>query len=948
MSQLGIQASFNSGEWAPSLRARVDLQKYRSGAAILENFFVDYRGGASTRAGTRYVIQAYKSATAVRLIPFQASFTVNYVLEFGDKYIRFINNGTPILETAIAATGATNANPCSISIVAPWNVGDWVYAASFVGITQLNGNYYQILSNSGTAVTLGDLNGNQIDSTLYGAYVSGGTLSRIYTLQSPYAAADLKLIKFAQNVSSLILCHPNYNPYVLTLVTSANWTLNQIQFGATVTSPTGLSIGSNLGTLGSGVWTYSYVVTSVDATGQESPPSAVITLAQRPYLGTATSGEINISWSAVAGAQSYNIYKALPLSNPTPLTGQAYGYIGNTTGTTFYENYPGIAANFNITPPIAQNPFFGAGVASVTLTNQGTNYLVVPTVAFSASPAGSTAIGAAVMQAYAVSVGSSSNGWNVGDQAIGPNGIVLIVASVSAPGGTVSSFQPLSYPGSNPGSMTTTAQLVTPILVSNANGSGAVASVNTQYQIANILITSPGSGYSAAPTVTFGTAPGAGTAVLQATTALNPAVPGFYAQRLFLGGPTANPQQFYMSQTGSYYNFNVNNPIQANNGLSGTLISGQLNTIKSVVPMPSGLIVLCDRQAWLINDGSAKSGVDPINIVANSQAYNGSANLPPIVANFDILYVQAKGSIVRDLTYNFYTNIFTGTDITVLSSHLFYGYTLQEWAFCEEPFKVVWAVRNDGVLLSLTFLKEQEFLAWTHHKTNGLFKSVCTVTEQVAVGSVDALYTVVQRVVNGNTVQYIERMAERYFPNGVADAWCVDAGIQYIGAPATNFSGATHLAGLTVTGVADGAIIPPFKMPTNGSFTLPTAAAKVTVGIGYTCTLQTLPIDMGEPTVQGKIKKIPNATVRVADTLGLSIGSTPTTTVPMKDLIIGNVSSMLTGQASQIVTGLVDGDARTFIDSSYTVPGQYYIIQSNPYPASILGVFPNYVPGDEK
>ena len=72
----------------------------------LENFFVDYRGGASTRPGTKYVLQCFKAGTStVRLITFQASFAVGYVLELGDQYIRFYSNGAPILESAIAITG---------------------------------------------------------------------------------------------------------------------------------------------------------------------------------------------------------------------------------------------------------------------------------------------------------------------------------------------------------------------------------------------------------------------------------------------------------------------------------------------------------------------------------------------------------------------------------------------------------------------------------------------------------------------------------------------------------------------------------------------------------------------------------------------------------------------------------------------------------------------------
>jgi hypothetical protein len=223
------------------------------------------------------------------------------------------------------------------------------------------------------------------------------------------------------------------------------------------------------------------------------------------------------------------------------------------------------------------------------------------------------------------------------------------------------------------------------------------------------------------------------------------------------------------------------------------------------------------------------------------------------------------------------------------------------------------------------------------------------VTEAVeAVGTVDAVYFVVERVVNGNTVKYIERMAERIFPNGAADAWFVDSGIQYSGPPTTTFHGAQHLAGMEVTGLADGVVIDPFVMPISGSFTLPTAASKVTVGLGYFCDLETLALDLGEPSVQGKVKKIPFVDVRVKDTLGLEIGPDFNHLTSMKDLVIGNVSSMLTGQQTQIISGLVTGDARTFLSPTYTIPGQYCIRQPHPLPASILGVFPAVVQGDER
>lgn len=936
-----IQTSFHAGEWAPALNARVDLAKYHAAAATLRNFFVDYRGGASSRPGTKYIIRAYKSATAVRLIPFQASFTVSYVLEFGDGYIRFISNGAAVLETAIALTAATAANPGVFTKNAHGlNTGDWVFSSLFAGGTwsTINGKYYIIAAATANTFQLTDLYGVAISTAALGVWTAG-SVARVYTLPSPYTAAELSTIKFAQNVNTLVLCQTNHAPYILTLISANNWTLVPIVFGSTVSAPTGMGAA----TTGAGVANYSYVVTAVDIRGQESIVSAVAT----STVTTVGLTTITVSWTAVSGAQSYNVYRAgASIAGIVP-TGSAFGFASNVTGISFADIFSGglpvVATDYSLRIPVARNPFQGAGVASATVTASGSPLATpVPTITFAAAPAGGvTATGSAIAGVQGTPVAVASGGMVAGDivdyAAAGASFVVLSVGG----GGVITAMQPITFPGSNPGAIASGAAIpANPITTVCRRSAVLTPTFNVNWGINSINVINQGAGYVAAPAITFSAGAAAATAVLGTASNGNPTVPIYYDQRLWLAGPAGSPQQFDASQPGAPYNFNVTDPVQADNAFEGTLVSSKLNTIKSMLGMPSGLVMLSDQQAWLINGGSNSSAPTAIDIRANQHAYNGASDVPPILANFDILYVQAKGSIVRDLTYNFYTNIFTGTDISVLSSHLFYGYTVLDWAWAEEPFKVVWAVRNDGTMLTLTFLKEQELIGWAHSDTSGLFKSVCTVTEAVSFGSVDAVYTVVERTINGQTVKYIERVAERIFVNGAIDAWCVDAGLQYSGAPATNFTGGEHLAGTTVTGLADGVVITPFVMAGTGNFTLTSAASKVTVGLAFSPQLQTLAIDVGNPTVQGQPKKIAGVTVRVQETLGLSIGTELTNQIAMKDLVVGNVSSMLTGKTNQTVTGLVTGDGFQIPDPTFTINGQYYITQPFPLPATILGVIP--------
>lgn len=942
MGQPVIQASFNSGEWAPQLFSRVDIQKYHSGAALLENFFVDYRGGASSRSGTRYIIRAYKDSTAVRVITFQASIYLGFALEFGDGYIRFHRNGAPVLETGLNITGATQANPCVLTVANSYTTGDvdWIYVTGVGGMTQLNGKYYIVHARDATHVTLYDLFGNPVDATGYTAYTSGGTTQRVYTLASPYAAGDLfpstgnPGLKFVQNVNSLILVHPSYAPYILTYNSPTSWTIGAITFGTTISAPTGVAAST---TLGGGSVYYSYIVTAVDGQGQESAVSSAATLSSKTDIRT-TPGTNTISWTPVSGAASYNVYKAGVVYNAAVASGAPYGYIGNTTGSSFTDS--NISEDFSQPPPIASNPFsVGSAVTAITIGIAG-SYTTAPTIAIAAPVGGGiTATAIPILKVVTATVSAGGSGYTVGDTISLSNGVELTVATVST--GAVATVT-ITLPGS------ATTLPANPVSQDGTSGSGTGATFTLAWGVYDTQITNGGTGYSSPgdiPAITFSAGAATATATLGPAQGGNPSVATFFQQRFVLGGTNLAPETLYFSKPGLYYNYDTSNPIQADDAFSAPIVSTTLSDIKSLIAQPGGLIVFTDGVSYLLNGGSLGSAVTPSSVTANQQSFVGSNDMPPIVVNFDILTATAKGCTVRDSTYNFYANVFTGSDISILSSHLFFGYQLVDWAWAEEPYKIVWTDRSDGTLLSLTFIKEQEFIGWSHHTTEGgaaQFKSVCTLVEAASVGYQNFTYHVVARTIGVTAVKYIEYMPERGTSSTAQDYVTVDCSISYSGTPQTAFQGGEFLAGKTCTGLADGVAIPAFVMPANGDFTLGTAASKVTVGLAFTPKLKTLAIDTGEPTIQSKMKKINAGTIRVVNTLGLSIGTDESNLTTMKDLVVGNVGSM----TNTLVSGLVTGDARTFLDPLWQEQGTYYIEQPNPYPATITGVIPQLTVGD--
>ncbi len=81
-------------------------------------------------------------------------------------------------------TGATNADPCVLTCSGAFEIGQVVTINGVLGMTQLNGNEYVVVATSSTTVSL------DVDSTSFGTYISGGTVTQI---SAPNATAEIEI-----------------------------------------------------------------------------------------------------------------------------------------------------------------------------------------------------------------------------------------------------------------------------------------------------------------------------------------------------------------------------------------------------------------------------------------------------------------------------------------------------------------------------------------------------------------------------------------------------------------------------------------------------------------------------------------------------------------------------------------------------------------------------------
>jgi hypothetical protein len=248
----------------------------------------------------------------------------------------------------------------------------------------------------------------------------------------------------------------------------------------------------------------------------------------------------------------------------------------------------------------------------------------------------------------------------------------------------------------------------------------------------------------------------------------------YFQQRLMFAGSRSQPQTIWTSRSGDYKDFGTSNPTVDDDAITYTYAGRQLNQIRHLIDVGS-LVALTSGGEYKVN-GNQQGTLTPSAFQFASQGQNGASHVQPIAISNVALFIQQKGGAVRDLAYSFDVDGFQGSDLTILANHFFVGFQIVDWAFSITPLSVVWCTRNDGALLGLTYMRDQQVAAWHLHPGTGKYESLCSIAEDTE----DALYCVVNRTINGQQRRYIERMQSRQYTD-MDDAFFVDCGLTYDG-----------------------------------------------------------------------------------------------------------------------------------------------------------------------
>ena len=398
----------------------------------------------------------------------------------------------------------------------------------------------------------------------------------------------------------------------------------------------------------------------------------------------------------------------------------------------------------------------------------------------------------------------------------------------------------------------------------------------------------------------------------------------YFEQRRCFAGTTNKPQNIWMTKSGTESVMSFSLPIRDDDRIAFRVAAREANTIRHIVPLTQ-LLLLTSAAEWRVSPVNSDA-ITPTTITVRPQSYVGANNVQPVVINNTLLYTAARGGHIRECAYNWQANGFISGDLSLRAPHLFDSYDITDMGYAKAPLPVVWFVSSSGKLMGLTYVPEQQIGAWHQHDTDGVFESCAVVAE----GSEDILYCVIKRNVNGVDVRYVERMASRQFVDP-ADAFFVDAGVTYSGAPITTISsGLAHLEGKTVNILADGAVHPQLVV-TGGAITLEQSASKIQVGLPITADLKTLPVAAGIDNgfAQGRYKNVNKAWLRVFRSSGIFIGPDENNLVEAKQRTTESYGS---------APALKSEEIPILLNPAWADSGQVFVRQSDPLPLTVASL----------
>jgi hypothetical protein len=330
------------------------------------------------------------------------------------------------------------------------------------------------------------------------------------------------------------------------------------------------------------------------------------------------------------------------------------------------------------------------------------------------------------------------------------------------------------------------------------------------------------------------------------------------------------------------------------------------------------------------------AGVSGDNIRADRQSsYGSAAGVWPLEIATGLIFLQRGGRKIREAAFDYSQDRFVGANVNIYARHVTRS-GIVAMAFHQEPEEMLWGVRGDGTLIAHPHSPEQQVKGFARLElADGT--ALCASAIPSEDGSKDELWILADLA----GARFILQLADWWDEDAgldKADAFFVDYGVSYDGAPIDSFTtGLEHLEGRQVRILADGIVIDDLTV-TGGALTLPKPASKVHIGLGYQARLKLL-----QPEARGGTSSMRGLRQRMIRLIARLVEAGSLVFVDAKGRNDRFFDRQNTIPMNNPPPGLFNGstDDKSVGDgSSYDVAGE--LLNDDPLPCMITQLFPTY------
>lgn len=236
-----------------------------------------------------------------------------------------------------------------------------------------------------------------------------------------------------------------------------------------------------------------------------------------------------------------------------------------------------------------------------------------------------------------------------------------------------------------------------------------------------------------------------------------------WEQRMVMAASTALPFSLWFSSVGNIYNFYSLRPQTMADAFS---VSIPPTTASRILHMVSGrwLTLFTEAGEYMCSGSQDGFGYATVQIKRTSSV-GAHEDIKPVSTENQLLFVAADGRSVYEMRYDLSQDNVVPIDRSLVASHMTERADIVKTAFQRFPDSALWCLLSDGTAISMTFLPEQEVVAWARHDFGDTNMRVVDIFCPGSIASSEGLETTSEAIVvltcdDDPSKVWIERMRQ--------------------------------------------------------------------------------------------------------------------------------------------------------------------------------------------